>query len=185
MPKQTPPTRAKTTRAGRTPIAPAKRAKAKSARAERPPVSPKKARPARKRHAAPRTRPLPTLGLRMKIGDAMRAIGLDEPRLARLFRALLGRLNKPRSEKLLLEAIKESCRLLEAYPPSRPASGGASHAPYVPITLVTFVPRPARETPALPASAAGSGGTVDTASTPAPDFSPAPDSSPASSNVAP
>ena len=89
----------------------------------------------------------------MKIGDAMRAIGLDEPRLARLFRALLGRLNKPRSEKLLLEAIKESCRLLEAYPPSRPTSAAASHAPYVPITLVTFVPRPARETPALPASA--------------------------------
>jgi len=85
----------------------------------------------------------------------MRMLGLDEPRLARLFRGLLSRLNKPRSEKLLLEAIKETCRLLEAYPPSKPVAGPGGLAPNVPVHLITFVPRPER---ALPSGRAASPG---------------------------
>ena len=90
---------------------------------------------------------LKPIGLRVKIGDAMRSLGLDEPRLARLLRGLLRRLNKPKSEKLLLEAVKEMCRLLEAYPASRPAASGSGGAPSVPVVFVTMAPRPERSEP--------------------------------------
>jgi hypothetical protein len=101
--------------------------------------------------AAVAAKPTP-FQLRVKIGDAMRSLGLDEPRLARLFRSLLRRLNKPKSEKLLLEAVKETCRLLEAYPASRPASAGPGNAsPIIPIQFITVVPRPEREAVALAA----------------------------------
>ncbi len=142
----------------------AKRARAKKSGAHAPPsAAPATRKSARVAHAAPaprrakksvrRSLPLVTLGPRIKIGDAMRLQGLDEPRLARLFRGLLSRLNKPRSEKLLLDAIKETCRLLEAYPPSKPAAGVGSLALNVPVNLITLVPRPER---ALPPGRGGS-----------------------------
>ncbi|MGC1684171.1 MAG: hypothetical protein WA734_01000 [Candidatus Acidiferrales bacterium] len=81
---------------------------------------------------------------RMKIGEAMRGVGLDEARLARLFRGLLRRLNKSQNEKLLLDAAKETCRLLEAYPAARSGSNGPGITTNVPIQLITVVPRPDR-----------------------------------------
>jgi hypothetical protein len=129
---------------------PAKKIKSSSAASKKAPVKrattsggPKSVTKAPVATAVAKTTPFQ---LRIKIGDAMRSLGLDEPRLARLFRSLLRRLNKPKSEKLLLEAVKETCRLLEAYPASRPSpSGPGSASPIIPIQFITVVPRPERE----------------------------------------
>jgi hypothetical protein len=86
---------------------------------------------------------------RVKIGEAMRVLGLDESKLAGKFDRLLDRLeenHRPRaSEKLLLEVLRECGKLLEAYPVARSSTASAGAAPNVPVQLVTMVPRPERE----------------------------------------
>jgi hypothetical protein len=80
--------------------------------------------------------------VRVKLGDAMRSCGLDETKLADKFDSLVDRLSKKtsRSDKLLLEVLKECCKLLEAYPAQR----GASAEP-VPVQFIANVPRPERQ----------------------------------------
>ena len=54
--------------------------------------------------------------VRVKFADAMRFLGLDETKLAGKFNGLVDRLSRrrSRSEKLLLEVLKECCKLLES-----------------------------------------------------------------------
>ncbi len=80
--------------------------------------------------------------MRVKLGDAMRSCGLDETKLADKFDSLVDRLSKKtsRSDKLLLEVLKECCKLLEAYPAQR----GATAEP-VPVQFIANVPRPERQ----------------------------------------
>jgi hypothetical protein len=91
---------------------------------------------------------------RVKIGEAMRVLGLDESKLAGKFDRLLDRLeenHRPRaSEKLLLEVLRECGKLLEAYPVARSSTASAGTSPNVPVQLVTMVPRPERETEVPP-----------------------------------
>jgi hypothetical protein len=91
---------------------------------------------------------------RVKIGEAMRVLGLDESKLAGKFDRLLDRLeenHRPRaSEKLLLEVLRECGKLLEAYPVARSSTASAGAGPNVPVQLVTMVPRPERETEVAP-----------------------------------
>jgi len=91
---------------------------------------------------------------RVKIGEAMRVLGLDESKLAGKFDRLIDRLeanHRPRaSEKLLLEVLRECGKLLEAYPVARSSTASAGTAPNVPVQLVTMVPRPERETEVAP-----------------------------------
>jgi hypothetical protein len=91
---------------------------------------------------------------RVKIGEAMRVLGLDESKLAGKFDRLLDRLeenHRPRaSEKLLLEVLRECGKLLEAYPVARSSTASPGAGPNVPVQLVTMVPRPERETEVPP-----------------------------------
>ena len=81
---------------------------------------------------------------RVKLPDAMRAQGLDEPKIARKFNRMIGRLNKEdakasTADKMLLEVLKECGKLLGAYPAARGAGADA-----IPVEMVHFVPRPVR-----------------------------------------
>lgn len=76
----------------------------------------------------------------MKLADAMRSVGLDETKLAEKLDGMVDRLDKPRHEKLLLEALKECVKHIEG-----PASRGSAGSEPVQVVLVTCVPRPARE----------------------------------------
>jgi hypothetical protein len=129
---------------------PSSRTKAASKAAAKSPV---KSAKAANTAALPDKTPKRSL-TRVKIGEAMRVLGLDESKLAGKFDRLLDRLEekeRPRaSEKLLLEVLRECGKLLEAYPVARSASASAGSAPNVPVQLVTMVPRPERESEILP-----------------------------------
>ena len=73
--------------------------------------------------------------------DALRARGLDELELADKYGHLVDRLDqgKRRQDKLLLDALKEWGKLLEAYP-----TGRGSAADPEPVQIVLDVPRPVR-----------------------------------------
>jgi hypothetical protein len=97
----------------------------------------KKTQKAKGHTTAARTRP------RVKMGDAMRARGLDEHSLATKLDGLLSSKN----EKMRFEVVKECGKFLEAYPAPRP---GASQDT-VPVQFVTHAPRPEREvSPSMP-----------------------------------
>ncbi len=78
---------------------------------------------------------------RVKMGDAMRGLGLDELKLAETFSSLLDRVDKPKKEKMLLEVLRECGKLLEVYPSASRSAGGSDP---VPVQLVHSVPRPER-----------------------------------------
>lgn len=83
------------------------------------------------------------VGLRVRMGDAMRLFGVDEPKLAEKFSLLLDVLGGKRvaNAKLLLEVLKECVKHLEP-PVAARTLGGI--APNVPVQLVTVAPRPDR-----------------------------------------
>lgn len=88
----------------------------------------------------------------MKLPDAFRAIGLDEPAIAQLFAEQLQQILEPAgapriSRKLLLDWLKEWARIL--FPLAR--RGDAPEQPQT-IELVHFVPRPDRTSNAVPAA---------------------------------
>jgi len=87
----------------------------------------------------------------MKMPDAMRAVGLDEMKIASSVNSLLDGL-PARNAKLKLDVLKESCKLIGAYPEVRGGNlpGAASD---VPVELITYAPRPAR--PPAPAPEPG------------------------------
>jgi len=81
---------------------------------------------------------------RIKLPDAMRAQGLDEPKIARKFNRMIGRLSKAdatasTADKMLLEVLKECGKLLGAYPAAR---GGDADA--IPVEMMHCVARPVR-----------------------------------------
>jgi hypothetical protein len=126
----------------------------KSATKKAPPKS--AAAPA-KAEGAPAKPAAARIGLprRIKLPDAMRAQGLDEPKIARKFNRMIGRLSKTdatasTADKMLLEVLKECGKLLGAYPAAR---GGDADA--IPVEMVHFVPRPVRavDIPAVPPAA--------------------------------
>jgi hypothetical protein len=99
--------------------------------------------PARRAEARQKTRLLAgARRVRVKLGDAMRSRGLDETKLADKFDHLVDRLSgkKSRSDKLLLEVLKECCKLLEAYPAQRGAASESAQ-----VQFIANVPRPERE----------------------------------------
>jgi hypothetical protein len=83
----------------------------------------------------------------LRIAEAMREEGLDEPALARTYLELLEILRQGKeltgSEKLLLDLLKELARTLE---PQGSSGNGADSAPDSPmvVQLVHDVPRPLR-----------------------------------------
>ncbi|MGD0306682.1 MAG: hypothetical protein ABSC71_17805 [Candidatus Acidiferrales bacterium] len=80
----------------------------------------------------------------MSIGDALRAVGFGEKKLAIEMRELVGQLRtKPRNPKLLLETLKECGRHLSATR-GRDEQGDSDDAA-VQVELVHNVARPARE----------------------------------------
>jgi hypothetical protein len=85
---------------------------------------------------------------RLRLAEAMRQEGLDEPAVARatleLVDKLLGGGEPNGSEKLLLDSLKEISRTLEPQGSSGPGAGlAASDAPMI-VQLVHDVPRPSR-----------------------------------------
>jgi hypothetical protein len=93
------------------------------------------AKPAAARAGVPR---------RIKLPDAMRAQGLDEPKIAGKFGGMIERLSgrKPKArptDKMLLEVLKECGKLLGAYPAAR---GGDADA--IPVEMMHCVARPVR-----------------------------------------
>src|SRR6185437_16029888 len=99
-----------------------------------------------------KTRFTPAPRPRMSLRQAMRAQGLDEHKVARVFNRQVNRLQrraKPKKglpmaqEKLLLEVLKECAKILE--PASR---ANAAQDSSVPFQLVHEIPRPTR--PAIP-----------------------------------
>ena len=98
-----------------------------------------------------KTRFTPAPRPRMSLRQAMRAQGLDEYKVARVFNRQVNRLQrraKPKKglpaaqEKLLLEVLKECAKILE------PARANAAQDSSVPFQLVHEIPRPPR--PAVP-----------------------------------
>jgi hypothetical protein len=81
----------------------------------------------------------------LSIGDALRAVGFSEVKLAMEIRLLVRRLRKlPQESKLLLETLKECGRHLEtAYEREFDRDGGDGEP--VSVELVHHVARPARE----------------------------------------
>ena len=84
---------------------------------------------------------------RVRLGDAMRRVGLDERAIAENYAGVVEKLTNGRqqpndgAEKLLVEVLKEFTRVLE--PPLR-AGGGGGDAPVI-VQLMHNVPRPSRE----------------------------------------
>ena len=84
----------------------------------------------------------------MNLRNAMRAQGLDEHKIARVFNRQVNRLQRPSKtknklplpqEKLLLEAIKECVKIME------PAARGNAAQEAGAIHLVHNIPRPPRQ----------------------------------------
>lgn len=94
---------------------------------------------------------------RVKLPDAMRAQGLDEPKIAETLGEMVERLGKEAgearpSDKMLLEVLKECGKILEAYPAARGAGADA-----IPVEMVHCVSRPVRavDLAAIPPAAGG------------------------------
>jgi len=85
----------------------------------------------------------------VRLPEAFRERGLDEPNLARQFagvmRKLRGRKGNPKSH---LDGLKEWIRVLAEKP-------GNADEPPVMFQLLHSIPRPVREKPAAPPAAAG------------------------------
>jgi hypothetical protein len=96
-------------------------------------------RRAKKSKKSKKTRP------RFKLADAMREIGLDELKVAKTMNRLINDLaGSPKNEKLLLDAVKESIRVLD---PGKTTLGtGAPDGP-VAVILEHSVPLPDRSCP--------------------------------------
>jgi hypothetical protein len=76
------------------------------------------------------------------LGEALRKSGLDEYTAAETMAGLIDNLKTDGQDKLLLDALKESFRVLDNARAERAAAAsGAS----VPVNLVHCVPRPGRE----------------------------------------
>jgi hypothetical protein len=86
---------------------------------------------------------------RLKLAEALRECGFDEPKVAAFLRALAAKLSRNRENgaagvaaaKLLLEVLKEITRVLE--PQKNAANSDASDAPQF-VRLIHNVPRPVR-----------------------------------------
>jgi hypothetical protein len=77
------------------------------------------------------------------LAEAWRVAGLDELRVARTMAGIFGKLtDKEDSEKTLLDAVKESIRVLE---PSRTVTRTGGSDPPVTVVLEHTVPRPERD----------------------------------------
>jgi hypothetical protein len=81
---------------------------------------------------------------RVKLPDAMRAQGLDEPKIAGKFDGMIERLSKDKAtastaDKMLLEVLKECGKLLGAYPAARGADTDA-----IPVEMMHCIARPVR-----------------------------------------
>jgi len=91
---------------------------------------------------------------RVRLGEAMRKIGLDEYTVAEKMAGLIENLGRDKSEaKVLLDALKESMRYLE---PQKRSGGGESDAPTM-VTLSHSVPRPLRGNSDTPPDAKAAG----------------------------
>jgi hypothetical protein len=98
-----------------------------------------KSRRARKSKKPRKARP------RYKLADAMREIGLDELKVAKTMNSLINGLRRgPKNEKLLLDAVKESIRVLD--PGKTTLSAGTPDGP-VAVILEHTVPLPDRSCP--------------------------------------
>ena len=98
-----------------------------------------KSRKANKSKNSRKTRP------RFKLADAMREIGLDELKVAKTMNCLInGLAATPKNEKLLLEAVKESIRVLD--PAKTTLRTGTPDGP-VAVILEHTVPLPDRSCP--------------------------------------
>jgi len=79
---------------------------------------------------------------RVHLGEAMRKSGLDEYKAAETMAGLVDNLAKSDENKLLLDALKESFRILE---PARTERASVAPDAPVKVQLVHCVPRPERE----------------------------------------
>jgi hypothetical protein len=98
-----------------------------------------KSQKAKKSKKSKKTRP------RFVLADAMREVGLDELKVARTMNRLInGLAESPKKEKLLLDAVKESIRVLD--PAKTTLRTGAPDGP-VAVILEHDLPLPDRSCP--------------------------------------
>ena len=109
---------------------------------------------AKQRKKKPASRPNPQVDghRQMRLPEAFRREGLDEPNLARQFSSVMQKLQYPKrnpkgNPKAHLDGLKEWIRVLADKP------GAADDAPVM-FQLVHSIPRPVRENPAAPSAAA-------------------------------